>query len=506
MAGALTVRELITRYTFKADPDPIKRMDAAVDKLKRGVGLLDRGVRRAFSAVATASAVGVAAFGAAAVKMVGDMDQVAKTSKRLGVSSQFFQGMAHAAELSGASVGELTTSLRRISAAANDAASGSKTTKEAFEEIGVSVKDASGNLKPMELLTLETLEGLSRLTDKTKQAALAQRLFGRTGQAMLPSLSQGADGIVEMINEAERLGIVVDDKALKSSEDLNDSITRLKGSIRGVVARVVGGLTPVIEKLVVRLQDWFRANEKAIGKNVERGIKLIVAGFEKLGAVLSFAIDHWETLATVAAALVAGRVLGGLVSMTSQIASMAGAFGGAIGGAGKLAGALGKVGQIGMALGVGWTIGKVLDDALGLSDKLAAGLFVLDQKLSGAREARTERHARQTQERQLEQTRTRLRELRARGVKSVATRGGGRVALDDEGIARLMLQQRKNLGLAPSAAPAAAGGGGQVSVASPQINVTVPAGTSATQAQRVAVAAGAATTKAMRAAMGDVAR
>jgi len=128
MAGALTVRELITKYRFDADKRPIAAFNRAIDGVKRA------------AKIATGAVVAMAAGTAKLLTSVADSsDKIAKTSRRIGVSTAFLQEMGHAAKLSGASVDDVTVGLRRLSAAAYEAGRGSKEQRDAFRALGVSV-------------------------------------------------------------------------------------------------------------------------------------------------------------------------------------------------------------------------------------------------------------------------------------------------------------------------------------------------------------------------------
>jgi methyl-accepting chemotaxis protein len=472
----------------------------------------------------------------AAVKKVAESsDKIAKTSRRIGVSSAFLQEMGHAAELSGASMNDVTVGVRRLAAAAYDASRGSKETKQAFQALGVSVKDAGGRLKSTEQLTLEAFHGLANLKDETLRTALAQRLFGRSGTALLPMLSGGVEGLVEMANEAQRLGIVLDDEALKGAEDFNDAMLRMRGTIAGVIRRVASGLMPLMTEWVKKIQAWVTANQDLIKQRLEQGLEALGSVLRSMSDVLRWVVKHWQTIKLVLLTLVAGRILAGIVGITNQVASMAGALaqvtagaggvsgavGKASGAVGKLAGALGAAGQIGMALGVGWTIGTLLDRWVDASGWLAKNLHEAKAAFEAPqRAARRRAVGIRAGGLELGATARRLAELRERGVGAVTTRAGERFALDQAGISRLLQQQASNVGLSgdlvqrmlpgllrmAQAAPAPQQSSRNFQMGAPQITVNVPPGTSATQAQRVAEAAGAATTRSMRRAMGDVAR
>lgn len=139
-----------------------------------------------------------------------------------------------------------------------------------------------------------------------------------------------------------------------------------------------------------------------------------------------------------------------------------GALGGAAGGAAKgLRGlltattttgkALQATGIVGMFAGVaaaGFQFGTMLDQLLGLSDKIS------DFALGFNKRAADERVKKFAEERGSEAVVNQARELAAlakAGVKTVQTRGGDRVALNEENIRKILAEQGAAQGLTPEA-------------------------------------------------------
>lgn len=524
-----TVRELVTRYAFKADTAQVAKFDRAVANIKSTA----RGAGKAILKLG----VGAGAMAAGIGKLVNDVsvraDQIAKVAKRVGVSGQFLQRLGHAAELSGTSLDEVTVSLRRLAGAAFESTRGSKETKNAFREVGVEVRKSDGTLKNVEQLTLEVFEGLGKMTDATKRAAIAQKLFGRAGQSMLPMLSAGPEGLRDMMAEADRLGIVLDNEALAGAENFRDALSRMKAVVSGVGAQIATSIMPAIEQSVKAVQAWVSENRELLAQITSGAIEVLGVALRTIGQVLKFVAENWKTVVAVMGVFAGVKALLAIISIAKAVSGVGVALVGvgkaalgaqaamsAAGGASALLkGSLSKVGAVGAALGVGWVIGKKLDEWLGLSDKLSNALLGINKRFAVARVHRFDKDVRAQRISAMAQ---RLGELRQRGVQSVeGAAGGARVKLDQEGIARLLRAQAEKLGVSGQAqaelipalisqlgrAPAGAVAPSKsVNVAPAQINVTVPAGTTPTQAKRVADAAGAATTAAMRRAMGDVAR
>ena len=101
----------------------------------------------------------------------------------------------------------------------------------------MSVTGNNGQLKDSEDLFMEVARALSLETNETKKAALAQEIFGRSGQAMLPMLRDGEEGLLALMEEAKRLGLIMSKEDAKAAADLKDAWTRLWSAAKMGVAR-----------------------------------------------------------------------------------------------------------------------------------------------------------------------------------------------------------------------------------------------------------------------------
>jgi len=227
-------------------------------KAVKGVDKVGKSLRSMGKSLSLKVTAPVAAFGTLAVRQFAKVgDEIAKTSKRVGISTKTLSGLRLSADLAGSSFRELVTGFRRLSSAAFDAKSGLAESKRAFDELDVSVTDSRGNLRSMEDIFFDVADGIAQMEDQTKAAALAQDVFGRAGLQLIPLLQQGSAAIREQMEEAERLGIVFDEGTAKAAEDLTDAITRMRAAFLGValkIASVVGPtLTNVFETIATKI-------------------------------------------------------------------------------------------------------------------------------------------------------------------------------------------------------------------------------------------------------------
>jgi hypothetical protein len=210
---------------------------------------------RAAAAVGVAAAAAVAGVVALTMKIAEQSDEIAKNSRMMGLTAESYQELSHALELSGSSIGEASSGIRRLSANMLDAQQGLTTAVDAFGELGVEAMTAQGELRGFDSVLADIADEFAAMPDGAEKTARAMELFGRSGAALIPMLNQGSEGIAEMRQEAHELGIVITDEVAKAAEDLNDDITRLKGVARGFAVEVASSLIPRLSVWSDRLVD-----------------------------------------------------------------------------------------------------------------------------------------------------------------------------------------------------------------------------------------------------------
>ena len=92
------------------------------------------------------------------------------------------------------------------------------------------------------------------MEDGTAKTDAAYKLFGGRNIELLTAIENGTLGMEEMKKEAERLGLVLDAKLVKSVEDANDSIARTKLLFTGLKAHFTIALAPAIETLATTIR------------------------------------------------------------------------------------------------------------------------------------------------------------------------------------------------------------------------------------------------------------
>jgi hypothetical protein len=145
----------------------------------------------------------------------------------------------------------------------------------AFATLGVNIRGPKGELANMATLLPDVAEQFKDMKDGPEKTALALKLFGKGGMALMPFLNKGADGIKTLMQESDKLGTTLSGKDLKAVKDATLNKRKMGEAVKGLKIAIGKNLLPTIQKLVT----WFTERiVPAIGKV----IKLIEKNKDKL--------------------------------------------------------------------------------------------------------------------------------------------------------------------------------------------------------------------------------
>ena len=98
----------------------------------------------------------------------------------------------------------------------------------AWERIGVSVKDSSGQFRDIEGVFNDVLVGLSQIPNETERDLVAMQLFGKSADELAGIIDDGGEALRAYGDEAVNLGLVLDNEALQGANDFSDGLAKLK--------------------------------------------------------------------------------------------------------------------------------------------------------------------------------------------------------------------------------------------------------------------------------------
>jgi len=285
MSGAGGVRAGRAYVEIGADP---RQLQSALRDIQKGIGQLGRNLQVAGGAMVAAGAAVVGSISGAAVQFAATGDAIAKMSARTGIAVETLSAMSFAAEQSGADLQTFEKGIRRMQSTINDAGMGLSSATDSLAALGLNISDLEG-LSPDKQFEI-IANALASVEDASLRAALAQRIFGRAGTALLPLMSAGAGGFAALRAEAERLGLVMDAETAKQAEVLTDAMNSLRRGFGAIAFQVGSAVAPVLSSLAQALSvvaggvaNFVKSNRELINRILQVAAGVTVAGGALIG-------------------------------------------------------------------------------------------------------------------------------------------------------------------------------------------------------------------------------
>jgi len=333
MANQFNFAEALIK--FVGDDRALKPQLAGIEKLVGNAATGMASVARTAMLGVTAAVAGiVAATGTLSVlvKLSANAgDEISKLSQRVAIGAETLSGYKLAAELADLSLQDLGTSLQKASRNIVEASRGTGEAAEAFERLGINVRDNAGKIKTAEQIMLEIADRFAKMEDGAEKTALAMDIFGKSGASLIPLLNQGSAAIAAQRKEAEQLGATWTTAQAKLAEEFNDNLTRIQTGLAGFRNTLAQELLPflntAVASIVAKMKEWSSSGELQIW--ALRTGEVIVGSFVKAA----------EAVASVARAapLVVDTFRGVMAALQTINMLMVETAGGALNLIGKLA-------------------------------------------------------------------------------------------------------------------------------------------------------------------------
>lgn len=282
--------------------------------------------------------------------------EASKFASMVGLSTGNWQEYAGAANLAGAEADELASLMLTLQERAVNAARGEKGDIEMLKLMGISAKNAKGELKNADTLLLELADRVKKMREAGemgKAAGIMNQLGGEEGARLLDLLKNGREGLLAMRKEARELGLVLSDEALESALEYGSAISRVKATFRGLGLTLGTAFLPSLTKLLDKFQAWLQVQRDIMSAGFEEWVNGL--NLNEVWASVEGFFEGLKRLASLlqrVADLCGGwsNVLLGLVALISGKALLA---------LGSLALAFGQLGMAMLATPVGWFVAAI---------------------------------------------------------------------------------------------------------------------------------------------------
>lgn len=312
---ALTREIVKTEAELKKATKEADNFSVTLEKAKTSlnkVGSAAETVAQKTKGLSTAAGGALAAIGGLALKSAASADELNTLSKQTGITTDDLQKMQYAADLVDVSVENITGAMTKMKKGMAEGDFG----KAAFETLGVSVRDASGELRNSNEVFYEVLQALSQIPNETERDTIAMEIFGKSADQLAGIIDDGGAALKAYGDEAENLGLILDTETLTSLNDVNDTIDKLKAQAGAELAKAgaeaLEALTPVLETVIDKLSQLFEWIGNLDQSQMETIITIlaVVAAISPIagiiasicGAITSF-LTIWPQVQAVGAAI-----------------------------------------------------------------------------------------------------------------------------------------------------------------------------------------------------------
>jgi phage-related protein len=143
-----------------------------------------------------------------------------------------------------------------------NAEGGSKTAKKAFDQLGISQKQLKNDT--VQKAVLDVADGLQKVQSPANRAALAQQLFGRSAQALIPVLGKGSEGVKELLANTQRYGAFLPNHSA-SVEKAAEAQRSMELATEGLRLTIGTKLLPLLVPLIQHFLDFIVQMRSGVG-------------------------------------------------------------------------------------------------------------------------------------------------------------------------------------------------------------------------------------------------
>jgi len=319
------LQEVTTGETEVADAaddmgDQVEDSGSKMESLRgamAGIGTIAAGVATAVLAIGAAALAALIGLGKLVFDTAGAAAELVDLSTQTGINTTRLQELQYAGDQVGTSLDTITGSQARLirsMATAQDQAKKFNDELEsgkdpadlnlgemdiAFRQLGISVTDASGNLRDQQDVFAETIDALGKIENPAERDALAMQIFGKSAQELNPLIKAGSAELNRLSQEAHDVGAVMSEDTVAGLEAFDDTMSSIQSGLKGTIGTLAAQFLPVFKTAAKALQDLFKSDE------FKQRIQQITEALQGMVQIVT----------TVLGQLLSGDVQGALITM-----------------------------------------------------------------------------------------------------------------------------------------------------------------------------------------------
>ena len=220
--------------------DMASKVGSAVTGLAAGIGL----IKGAFSTLTNAIQDTARASFDLTRSVVDSVNELNDLNAVSALSAQSIQAITQAFVGSGQSASSAASFIARFPKVLADLEMGAARATEAAEQLGVSVRDSSGNMKSADVILKEMIGKLQAVENDTKRTTIAFTLFGRGAGQLLQAFGKTAE-FDKFLEFTEKFGVKTGPEASAAAARFQEILSALEittGRAKQAFVEAIGGI------------------------------------------------------------------------------------------------------------------------------------------------------------------------------------------------------------------------------------------------------------------------
>lgn len=268
MALATLVVDLILKAGgFESD------MGRASKTAKKRLREIETAAKQAGKVIGGAFIVGAGLAAAAMKSAIDRADELHNSSLKLGVTAEALSTLSYAAKQADLEFSDLEGAMVRLAKAQSEADKGTDKQVGLFKALGVEFRNADGSLRNTADLIREVAVVLADLPNGADKAAVMVDLFGKTGAALIPFITN----LSEAEQRARDLGLEVSGETAAAADQFKDLLGDLTSMTGGLASEIAAELLPSLIGMVEKFVDFVSKGSgiKTAAFNIATGIRFV---------------------------------------------------------------------------------------------------------------------------------------------------------------------------------------------------------------------------------------
>jgi len=277
--GSITVDLLAKTGSFETD---VNRAAKLAEKRAKEID-------SAFSKLGVSIGLGLTAAGGAAVLLGKNaIDQLAAlddAAQKTGASVENLSKIQQSTMAFNHNFEDVESAISRLAKGMASVDDETNKTNKALAALGISAKDASGNLRDPSQVLIDVAKNLQNYQDGASKTALVTDLFGKSGANLLPVLNDMADSVDGFTGASK--------ESAAQAAAFQDNLSKLTGQLKTLAQELVANVLPSLNSLIGQIQDGTKASGGFIDALMTMST---INPFKSIGSNVNTYIDQLDSL------------------------------------------------------------------------------------------------------------------------------------------------------------------------------------------------------------------